>query len=48
MKLSYTKPELVELGNVSDLTASNNAAHKVDVPFGTTAPNGTLGILGSI
>ena len=47
MKRDYSKPVLSELGHVSDLTESNNHATRTDVPSGTSAPNGTLGILGS-
>ena len=50
MKMSYSKPELTELGHVADLTESNNAAFETDVPYGTVGspslPGG--GIIGSV
>jgi hypothetical protein len=37
MKLAYTKPELSELGHLSDLTAATGTPAVVDVPLGTPA-----------
>jgi hypothetical protein len=49
MKLQYSKPELVELGHVSELSATNDSVYQTDVPNGTPGspnlPGG--GILGS-
>lgn len=47
MKETYSKPELVELGDVRDVTAANSRANRVDLQFGTPVTPGVTIIIGS-
>ena len=42
MKEEYVKPELSELGHVSDLTAGNASGSKLDHTYPTNTPKSKL------